>query len=53
MRHNKYALPIVIALGFLLGISLSLSLRDYPMLRLVAILCLSVVAASLVERGGV
>lgn len=52
MRYNKYTLPLVIALGFLLGISLSFSLRDYPMLRLVAILCLAVVAASLLERGG-
>ena len=51
MRHNKYTLPIVIALGFLLGISLSFSLRDYPILRLVAILCLAVVASSLFERG--
>lgn len=52
MRHNRYTLPLVIALGFLLGISFSFSLRDYPMLRLVAIFCLAVMAASLFESGG-
>ena len=51
MLHHRYTLPIVIALGFLLGISLSFSLRDYPMLRLVVFLCLAVMASSLVERG--
>lgn len=39
MLHQKDMLPLII-FGFLLGVSLSFSLKDYPVLRIAVMLCL-------------
>lgn len=52
MLRHKDMFPIVI-LGFLLGVSLSLSLRDYPALRIATMLCLAAIFIFLIERGDV
>lgn len=53
MIPNKHRLPFIIILGFLLGVSLSLSLRDYPVLRFAVMLCVAALFSFLLEQGEV
>ena len=52
MLHHKDMWPLII-LGFLLGVGLSFSLRDYPFLRFAVMLCLVGMFKLLLERGEV
>ena len=53
MLPNKHVQPVIVILGFLLGVSLSFTLRDYPILRIATILCLALMFMFLIERGEV
>jgi len=50
MLHHKDMWLLTI-LGFLVGVSLSFSLRDYPVLRFTVMLCLVGMFCFLIERG--
>lgn len=52
MLHQKNMWPLII-FSFLLGVSLSFSLRDYPVLRMATMLCLAAMFIFLIERGEV
>lgn len=50
MLHHKDMCLLTI-LGFLVGVSISFSLRDYPLLRFTVMLCLVAMFRFLIERG--